>query len=90
MTKKFNQMQWFIEQGLQSPEPNAGGPPMGQPDAPGDPMGGMSDMNPNQLEPNQMTAEPQDDLSNDPTYPDMPEEQEDDDFEKLFEYVIEL
>lgn len=81
MTKKFNQMQWFIEQGLQSPEPNAGGPPMGQPDAPGDPMGGMSDMNPNQLEPNQMTAEPQDDLSNDPTYPDMPEEQEDDDFE---------
>lgn len=63
------------------PDMSAGGPPMSQPGSPGDPMGG-GDPPP---DPNQMSMDQQqgNDLSSDPPYPDMPEDESEgeDDFE---------
>lgn len=83
MISRINQLKWFSEQGDQTaptvaPDPFAGGPPMTQPGNPNDPMGQdpmAQNMNPNPNDP-QM-----DDISNDPQYPDMPEQEEEDDFE---------
>lgn len=60
-----------------APDPAAGGPPMSQPGGPGDPMG-------QEQEPNQMTMDQQpgeEDLSDDPAFPDMPDQEGQDDFE---------
>lgn len=74
MTNRNNILAWYME------AENA--PAMGDPIATGPPEGQPQDINP-QLPPNQMTTGPQqqDDLSDDPPYPDMPEEPEQDDFE---------
>ena len=76
MTHKLNQLQWFAEQGPMPSGP-VGGPPMTQPGGPGDPMGQGQ-------EPNSMSMDDQpgeEDISNDPQFPDMPEEKESDDYE---------
>lgn len=82
MGSKTNQLKWFLEQDIpgmsSAPDPFAGGPPMSQPGTPGDPMGQ------NQLPPTAMPMDPQfggEDISNDPQFPDMPEEEPEDDFE---------
>jgi hypothetical protein len=79
MSHKFNQLLWLAEQGPDdfgaAADPTAGGTAMSQPGTPGDPMGQA---------PTGMAVEDQpteDDISNDPQYPDMPEEQDQDDFE---------
>lgn len=84
MSHKINQMLWLAEQGpndfAAAADPTAGGIPMSQPGTPQDPMG----QNPMGQAPTDMAVEDQpteDDISNDPQYPDMPEEQEEDDFE---------
>lgn len=89
MTNRINELEWLsglpiLEVDLPgvsgSPDVSAGGPPMSQPGGPADPMG--QDM---QTPPNQMTSDPQsmqDDISEDPQYPDMPEDENaGDDFE---------
>jgi hypothetical protein len=76
MTHKLNQLQWFAEQGPMPSGP-IGGPPATQPGGPGDPMGQGQ-------EPNSMSMDDQpgeDDISNDPQFPEMPEEKESDDYE---------
>ncbi len=84
MSHKFNQLLWLAEQGPDdfgaAADPAAGGPPMTQPGMPGDPMGqgGMQEDPMAQNPPTDMAV---DDISNDPQYPDMPEEKEQDDFE---------
>lgn len=89
MTNRINEMAWLkkqktiLEVDMPGPsgQPNTAagfGPPMSQPGGPADPMG--QDMQ----QPNQMTMDPQpgeEDIADDPQYPDMPEEQEEDDFE---------
>lgn len=59
------------------PDPGAGGPPMSQPGGPGDPMGQ------NQQDPNQMTMNTagEEDVTNDPQTPEMPDPANDVDFE---------
>lgn len=61
---------------------SGGQPPMGQPDAAGNPMGQQPPQIPQQggLDPSS-AEEPSDDMSQDPQYPDMPEQDEDQDFE---------
>jgi hypothetical protein len=96
MTKKNNQLLWLAEQVPQNfggaPEMGAGGPPMSQPGSPQDPMGqdSMSQGVPDQMQSDQPPAgmsldnqsDNDEDITNDPEYPDMPEEkEEDDDFE---------
>lgn len=86
MNNKINTEDWLLEFDIPplggQPDMGAGGPPMSQPGGPGDPMGQ------NEPDPNQMTGDPSTnppdtptDISNDPPYPDMPEENEEDDFE---------
>lgn len=88
MHNKINLQKFLLEQKKMSklteadlpplgaqPDMGAGMPPMTQPGTPGDPM--------NQQPPTQMTVDDQpgeDDISNDPAFPDMPEEQESDHF----------
>lgn len=81
MTNRINENEWLVEFDIPAaggqPDMGAGGPPMSQPGGPGDPMG-------QQEEPNQMTVDQQpteDEVADDPQYPEMPEENEDDDFE---------
>lgn len=67
MTHKLNQMKWFVEQGPAGPAP-VDAAPMPSP----------------QQDPNQMSMDQQpgeEDISNDPQFPDMPEQEEGDDFE---------
>lgn len=85
MSHKYNQLQWLAEQGPMdlgaAADPAAGGPPTSQPGTPGDPMGqnqGQPELSPTDMATDQPA---QDDLSNDPQFPDMPEEQDQDDFE---------
>lgn len=80
MSHKFNQLLWLAEQGPDdfgaAADPTAGGPSMSQPGTPESPMG--------QNPPTDMAVNDQpteDDISNDPVYPDMPQEEEQDDFE---------
>jgi len=86
MTNRINDYDWidevskkFHEQDIPpmggQPDMGAGGPPMTQPGGPGDPMG--------QEPPNQMSMDmqPGEDITQDPQFPDMPEEEEQDDFE---------
>ena len=82
MSNRINEEIWLKEQDDPTlggqPDPSAGGPPMTQPGVPGDPMGA------NNLQPNQMSVDQQpgeEDVSRDPSFPEMPEEQEQDDFE---------
>jgi hypothetical protein len=87
MTNRINELEWLTDLPILEvdmpgpsgqPDTMAGGPPMSQPGGPADPMG--QDMQ----QPNQMTSDPQSmqDISDDPQYPDMPEENEGgDDFE---------
>lgn len=82
MKNRINESEWLTEQDLPpasgQPDMAAGGPPMSQPGGPGDPMGQ------NMQQPNQMSMDKQpgeEDISDDPPYPEMPEEQEQDDFE---------
>lgn len=79
MSHKFNQLMWLAEQGPDdfgaAADPTGGGVPMTQPGTPDDPMGQA---------PTDMAVQDQpteDDISNDPQFPDMPEEQDQDDFE---------
>ena len=77
-----NREDWLMEFDIPpaggQPDMGAGGPPMGQPGMPGDPMGtGEMQADP---DPTHMAVD-QDDITNDPQYPDMPEETEEDDFE---------
>ncbi len=85
MSHKFNQLLWLAEQGPDdfgaAADPTMGGTPATQPGTPEDPMGqnqGQPQMEPNAMS---MDKQPGEDISNDPQYPDMPEEQEQDDFE---------
>lgn len=86
MSHKFNKLMWLTEQTPgdfgAAADPAAGGVPMTQPGTPGDPMGqNLTPANaPNAMSVDQQPGEEQD-LSNDPDYPDMPEEQEQDEFE---------
>lgn len=80
MSHKFNQLLWLAEQGPDdfgaAADPTAGGSSMSQPGTPENPMG--------QNPPTDMAVNDQpteDDISNDPVYPDMPQEEEQDDFE---------
>lgn len=94
MTNRINNYDWYEETfknnireagelppAFGQPDMAAGGPPMDQPGGPGDPMGQ------NTAQPNLMSTDasqnPDDvpDISNDPQYPDMPEEQATDDYE---------
>lgn len=82
MTNRINMLKWLVEQDMPPasglPDAAAGGPPMSQPGGPGDPM------NQGMEQPNQMSMDTQpgeEDISDDPPYPDMPEEQQSDDFE---------
>ncbi len=78
---KINEEAWLVEFDIPpmggQPDMPAGGPPKSQPGGPGDPMGT------NMGNPNQMSVDqPQpNNLENDPPYPDMPQEKEEDDFE---------
>jgi|LakMenEpi03Aug12_release.lakeMendotaPanAssembly.Ray.scaffolds.fasta_scaffold23901_15 hypothetical protein len=73
MSHKFNQLLWLAEQGPDfnaAADPTAGGMPMSQPGTPGDPMGQA---------PTDMAVQDQpteDDITSDPQFPDMPEEEE--------------
>lgn len=89
MTNRINEQDWVDDDQIVEfdippaggqPDPGAGGPPMSQPGTPGDPMGTGEDPIP---EPNQMSMDQPTDISEDPPYPDMPEEEEGagDDFE---------
>jgi len=86
MSHKFNKLIWLAEQNPgdfgAAADPTAGGVPMTQPGTPGDPMGqNLAPANaPNAMSVDQQPGEEQD-LSNDPDYPDMPEDQEQDEFE---------
>jgi hypothetical protein len=86
MSHKFNKLMWLAEQNPgdfgAAADPTAGGVPMTQPGTPGDPMGqNLAPANaPNAMSVDQQPGEEQD-LSNDPDYPDMPEDQEQDEFE---------
>lgn len=73
--KKLDEMD--IPPASGQPDMAAGGPPMTQPGGPGDPMGAGT------MQPNQMTIDqqPGEDITQDPQFPDMPEEEEQDDFE---------
>lgn len=81
MTNRINSDQWLAEQDIPpmggQPDMGAGGPPMTQPGAPGDPMG--------QGQPTDMAVDDQpeeEDISRDPPFPDMPEDMpEEKDFE---------
>lgn len=82
---RINVLKWLHEAdqapGMGQPDPGAGGPPQSQPGGPGDPMGQQP---PQQEDPNQMSMDQQPgepDLSDDPPFPDMPDEQGQDDFE---------
>lgn len=86
MANKINYLNWLrfneadFPPAAGSPDVFAGGPPMNQPGSPGNPMGDPSLENP----PVDMAVDPQsmqDDISDDPQYPDMPENQEDNEFE---------
>lgn len=86
MSHKFNKLLWLAEQGPDdfgaAADPTMGGAPSTQPGTPEDPMG--QNQGQPQLEPNAMSMDKQpgeEDISNDPQFPDMPEEQEQDDFE---------
>jgi hypothetical protein len=81
MKNRINQEFWF-ESDMPGPAGAPLGPPMSQPGTPGDPMGQGMQQPPEQ--PNQMTMDMQpgeEDLGQDPTYPEMPEEENKDDFE---------
>lgn len=83
MKNKVNRRVWLEQDSPPmggQPDPGAGQAPMGQPGSPGDPMG--ADLNKNQA-PNSMSMNPQpgEDITDDPQYPDMPEQQPDEDFE---------
>lgn len=85
MTNRINELEWLNlhEDNIPSGQPDGGfGPPMSQPGNPGDPMG--QDLNSPSPEANQMTMDMQpgeEDISNDPQFPDMPEQSNEDDFE---------
>jgi hypothetical protein len=88
MNHKYNQLQWLAEQGPldfgAAADPAAGGPPMSQPGTPEDPMGQNQGQPQGELDPNAMSMDQQpgeQDISSDPQYPDMPEENSEDDFE---------
>lgn len=78
MTNRINESDWLVEFDIPpaagQPDPAAGGPPMTQPD----PTGGQPPVSQGVDQDAQPT---EDDLSDDPEYPEMPEEQENDDFE---------
>jgi len=76
---------WLVEFDIPpaggQPDMGAGGAPMSQPGGPGDPMGTGDQA---AMPPDHMSVDQQqglDDISDDPQYPDMPEENEEDDFE---------
>lgn len=83
---RINEDIWLKEMDIPpmggQPDMVAGGPPMSQPGQPGAPMGQPDQQ---QQDPNQMSMDMQpgeEDLSQDPQFPDMPEDgQEEDDFE---------
>lgn len=86
MSHKFNQLLWLAEQGPDdfgaAADPSMGGAPATQPGTPEDPMGqnqGQPRLDPNAMSMDQQPGE--EDISNDPQAPDMPEEQPQDDFE---------
>lgn len=80
MRNRNNSLKWLNEQdalgGPAQPDNAAGGPPASQPGTPGDPMG----QNPTAMRMDQQPDEPED-ISKDPSFPDMPEEEGEDDFE---------
>lgn len=83
MTQRINRDDWLVEFDIPpmggQPDMGAGGPPMTQPGGPGDPMGqGDGQVDPNQMS---MDQQPGEDITQDPQFPDMPEEEEADDFE---------
>jgi len=84
MPNRINQDDWLVEQDIPpaggQPDMAGMGPPMGQPGAPGDPMGQGDQTEPTDMEVDDQPGE--DDLSDDPAFPDMPEEAGgEDDFE---------
>jgi len=87
MGNNANREDWLLEFDIPpaggQPDMGAGGPPMGQPGGPGDPMG-VGDQQAMTPEPNHMSVDQQqglEDITDDPQFPDMPDEEESDDFE---------
>ena len=80
MPNNINLWEFDIQPTGGQPDMGAGQPPGSQPGAPGDPMGQGPGNNPTQMKTDQPNSPA--DLSNDPQYPDMPEDQEQ---EKSFE-----
>lgn len=84
MTNRINSSEWLAEQDIPpmggQPDVGAGGPPMSQPGMPQDPMGtGDQQSDPNAMS---MDGQPgEEDIAQDPQYPEMPEGGEEDDFE---------
>lgn len=74
MTYRINQSQWLNEQDIPpmggQPDMPMGGPPATQPGSPGDPMGGQQ---PTNMAVDDQPGEDQD-IANDPAFPDMPED----------------
>lgn len=82
MTHKFNTLKWFNEQDVAAtgaPDMGAGGPPMSQPGGPGDPMG--QNTPPSGGMATDQDSNEEEDISQDPQYPDMPPQEDKDDFE---------
>ena len=82
MRSNINRNDWLVEFDIPAaggqPDPGAGGPPETQPGFGGNPMGVADQIPPTDQKVNQAGLE---DINDDPQYPEMPEENEDDDFE---------
>lgn len=79
MQNWINEEDWLVEMeipaGPAQPDPAGGQPPASTPGTPGDPMG----QNPGPVPPQGGPAPAADDISADPQYPDMPDQEEDQD-----------
>lgn len=81
MTNRLNVNVWLAEQSPPAqPDMTSGQTPMTQPGGPGDPMGAEQAPSPMDNPPVGMAMNPED-ITDDPQYPDMPEDQGNDDFE---------
>ena len=81
MSNNINKLRWLFEQGPAAQPDQAIGAPMTQPGGPGDPMGANTPDNIPQNNPPTDMANSEEDTSDDPQYPDMPQQEPNDDFE---------
>lgn len=82
MSNQINKLMWLAEQAPAAQPDPAMGSAMTQPGGPGDPMGADNGQNiPQNNPPTDMANSDMEDLSDDPQYPDMPQQEPNDDFE---------